>query len=93
MKQRRKPHAVKAQIDERIERFAQRQVLRRYRDARGDLHLPLLLEERSHALDDSCEAARSPLERTQSIMDIAEPVQTDRNREAMPFEKITVHRL
>src|SRR4051812_44056748 len=93
MKKRRKTNAVKAQTNEGIQRFAERQVLRRHSDPCRDLHISLLREERPDAVDDFREAACAALKRALPIMNVTEAVQTDGHCESVMFKKVSVIRL
>ena len=57
--QRREPDAVEAHPDQFVKCADQIQVVRRDRDARGDLHPPLSLQQRLHPRDDSVVATRA----------------------------------
>src|SRR5947207_2387294 len=81
---------MKSELQQPFEGLHEFKVLRRYRDARGDLHPPLTAQEGPGARDDRVESRRAVLERSQAIMGVLQSVNADRDRKPMLFEEIRI---
>ena len=88
--QGRETDAVESEGDEFVEERDEAHVFRSDGDARGDLHFLLAIEERTNPFKDALVAALSVLHRTQSVVGFTDPIQADRDREAVFFEEIHI---
>ena len=87
---RRESDAVKACLDECVQRPAKLEVARRHGHPRRHLHLALHEQERRDAAHERVEAAAAALEGPESVVDFAGPVDAHRHRKAEILEEAPV---